>query len=80
MKTIITAPFTDSEIDELREAGLDIDHRSWLNTGKLYLGDSFLEIIKEGGFEVAIVEGDEIKEEVIENSELKLRLCSGESK
>ncbi len=75
MKTIITAPFTDSKIEELREAGLDIDYRSWLDTGKLYLGDSFLEIIKEGGFEVAIVEGDEIKEEVIENSELKLIGC-----
>ncbi|MFW9908539.1 MAG: NAD(P)-dependent oxidoreductase [Candidatus Thorarchaeota archaeon] len=75
MKALITAPLTNGAITELEALGLDVDYRSWLETGKLYLGDSLLPLIKESGAEIVLVEGDEVKEEVIENSNLKFIGC-----
>ena len=72
MRVLITAPFTESGLSELREAGLDVDHLSWLETGKLHMGDSLLQTILDGKYDIVIVEGDEIKEEIIEQTELKL--------
>jgi autoinducer 2 (AI-2) kinase len=72
MKVLITAPFSESGLRILEKAGLEVDYRSWQETGKLYLGDKLLEAIKEGGFEIVIVEGDEVKEEVIEGADLKV--------
>lgn len=72
MKVLITAPFSESGLKILEDAGLDVHHKSWLDTGKLYLGDKLLEVIKEGGYEIVIVEGDEVKEEVIEGANLKI--------
>ena len=72
MRVLITAPITESGLNELRDAGLEIDHHSWLETGKLHLGGSLLHTIKSGNYDIVIVEGDEIKEEIIEHTELKL--------
>jgi D-3-phosphoglycerate dehydrogenase len=72
LRVLITAPFTESGLHELDSAGLDVDHRSWLETGKLHMGDSLLQIIKDGNYDIVIVEGDEIKEEIIEQTQLKL--------
>lgn len=72
MRVLITAPFTESGLSELKEAGLDVDHLSWLETGKLHMGDSLLQTILGGKYDIVIVEGDEIKEEIIEQTELKL--------
>jgi phosphoglycerate dehydrogenase-like enzyme len=36
------------------------------------MGDSLLQIIKDGNYDIVIVEGDEIKEEIIEQTQLKL--------
>ena len=72
MRVLITAPITESGLSELKDAGLEIDYRSWLETGELHLGESLLQIIKTGNYEIVLVEGDEIKEEIIEQTELKL--------
>ncbi|UCH04075.1 MAG: 3-phosphoglycerate dehydrogenase [Candidatus Thorarchaeota archaeon] len=72
MKVLITAPFSDSGLTTLKEAGLEVDHESWLETGKLYLGDKILNVIKEGGYDIIVVEGDEVKDEVIEGTNLKI--------
>ncbi|MFW9888449.1 MAG: hydroxyacid dehydrogenase [Candidatus Thorarchaeota archaeon] len=72
MKVLITAPFSESGLKLLEDAGLDVQHESWLETGKLYLGDKLLTVIKDGGYDIVIVEGDEVKEEVIEGSDLKI--------
>jgi phosphoglycerate dehydrogenase-like enzyme len=72
MKVLITAPFSESGLKLLEDAGLEVQHESWLETGKLYLGEKLLPVIKEGGYEIVIVEGDEVKEEVIEGSDLKI--------
>jgi D-3-phosphoglycerate dehydrogenase len=72
MKVLITAPFSESGLKLLEDAGLEVQHESWLETGKLYLGDKLLDLIKDGGYEVVIVEGDEVKEEVIEGADLKI--------
>ncbi len=72
MKVLITAPFSKSGLEILENSGLEVQHESWLETGKLYLGDKLLNLIREGGYEIVIVEGDEVKEEVIEGSNLKI--------
>ena len=72
MRVLITAPFAESGLKELRSAGLDVDHKSWLETGQLHMGDSLLQMIKDGNYDIVIVEGDEIKEEIIEQTQLKL--------
>ena len=72
MRVLITAPFTDSGIKKLQDAGLEVDHVSWLETGKLHMGDSLLQTIKDGNYDIVIVEGDEVKEEIIEQTDLKL--------
>lgn len=72
MRVLITAPFTESGLQELQSVGLEVDHRSWLETGKLHMGDALLQIIKDGNYDIVIVEGDEIKEEIIEQTQLKL--------
>jgi D-3-phosphoglycerate dehydrogenase len=75
MKALVTAPFTDDSLQELRDAGIEVDYQSWLATGKLFLGDSMLGIITNGNYDIVVVEGDEIKEEVIQGSDLKLIAC-----
>jgi D-3-phosphoglycerate dehydrogenase len=72
VKILITAPFSESALQALREIGLEIDYQSWLETGKLHMGDSLLSIIIEGHHDIVIVEGDEIKEEVLNGCELRL--------
>lgn len=72
MKVLITAPFSQAGLERLREAGLEVDHKSWLNTGELRLGASLLPVIEEGGYDIVVVEGDEVKEEVIENADLRI--------
>ncbi|MHA2352575.1 MAG: hydroxyacid dehydrogenase [Candidatus Thorarchaeota archaeon] len=72
MRVLITAPFAETGLKELKDAGLDVDHLSWLKTGKLHMGESLLQTIKDGKYDIVIVEGDELKEEIIEKTELKL--------
>jgi len=72
MKVLITAPFSESGLTILKEAGLEVDHQSWLETGKLYLGGKILDVVREGEYDIVVVEGDEVKEEVIEGSNLKI--------
>ncbi len=72
MRVLITAPLSEEALEELQSESLEVDYQSWLETGKLYLGDSLLPVIKDGNYDIVIVEGDEIKEDVIESCELKL--------
>jgi autoinducer 2 (AI-2) kinase len=72
LRALITAPLSKESLEELRSEGIEVDYHCWLDTGKLHLGDSLVSVIKEGGYDIVIVEGDEIKEEVIEGCELKL--------
>ncbi len=72
MRVLITAPLSEEALEELQSESLEVDYQSWLETGKLYLGDSLLSVIKDGNYDIVIVEGDEIKEDVIESCELKL--------
>jgi D-3-phosphoglycerate dehydrogenase len=72
LRVLITAPLSEEALEELQSESLEVDYQSWLETGKLYLGDSLLPVIKDGNYDIVIVEGDEIKEDVIEGCELKL--------
>ncbi len=72
VKALVTSPFLESSLEELREAGIEIVYRSWLDSGELHLGESLLAELKDGGYNIVIVEGDEIKEEIINACEFKL--------
>jgi len=72
LRVLITAPFTRTGIEKLQDAGLEVDHVSWLETGNLHMGDSLLQTIKEGNYDIVIVEGDELKEDILEQTDLKL--------
>ena len=72
MKILITAPFSEGALSALREANLKIDYQSWLETGKLYLGHSMLPVIEQSNPDILIVEGDEIKEDLLEHCHFKL--------
>jgi D-3-phosphoglycerate dehydrogenase len=72
MRVLITAPFSESGLKRLHDEGLEIDYRSWLETGKLHMGDSLLKTLRDGEYDIVIVEGDEIKEPVLEQTTLKL--------
>lgn len=75
LKALITAPFSELGLKTLRDAKLDLQYQSWLETGKLYMGDSLAKVINQGGYEIVVVEGDEVKEDVIEKTSLKLIGC-----
>jgi phosphoglycerate dehydrogenase-like enzyme len=72
LKILITAPFSDSRLKQLIDEGFEVDYRSWLETGNLHMGASLLGILKEGRYDIVIVEGDEIKEPILEKVPLKL--------
>jgi len=72
LKVLITAPFTETGIRKLVDAGLEVDHKSWLETGKLHMGESLLQTIMDGNYDIVIVEGDELKEEILKKTDLKL--------
>ena len=76
MKALITAPFSESGLKELRDAGVEVNYKSWLETGKLHLGESLLEALRDQEYDIVVVEGDEVKEEVIEGTNLKLIGCA----
>jgi autoinducer 2 (AI-2) kinase len=72
VKALITAPFSESGLKTLKDAGLTVHYQSWLETGRLYMGESLSKPIKEASAEIVVVEGDEVKEEVIASTSLKL--------
>jgi D-3-phosphoglycerate dehydrogenase len=72
LKILITAPFSDSCLKRLDDQGFEVDYRSWLETGKLHMGASLLGILENGQFDIVVVEGDEIKEPILEKVALKL--------
>jgi phosphoglycerate dehydrogenase-like enzyme len=72
LKILITAPFSDSGLKQLIDEGFEVDYRSWLETGNLHMGTSLLGILRDGQYDIVIVEGDEIKEPILEEVQLKL--------
>jgi D-3-phosphoglycerate dehydrogenase len=59
-------------LKRLDDQGFEVDYRSWLETGKLHMGASLLGILENGQFDIVVVEGDEIKEPILEKVALKL--------
>jgi len=72
LKILITAPFSDSCLKQLHDEGFVVEYHSWLKTGKLHMGESLLKILEDGNYDIVIVEGDEIKEPILEKIPLKL--------
>ena len=72
MKILITAPFSNSCLKQLHDEGFVVEYHSWLKSGKLHMGESLLKILEDGKYDIVIVEGDEIKEPILEKVPLKL--------
>jgi len=72
LKILITAPFSESCLKQLQDEGFEVDYRSWLESGKLHMGESLLTIVQDGNYDIVIVEGDEIKEPILEKVHFKL--------
>jgi len=72
MRVLITAPFSESGLKRLRDEGLEVTYRSWLETGILHMGASLLKVLEDGKYDIVIVEGDEIKEPILDKVPLRL--------
>lgn len=79
IKALITAPYNDAGIRELRDHGVEIDYRSWKDHGRGYLPEELTEILAEEAFEIFITEHDTVDRAVM-NACPSLRLigvCRG---
>jgi D-3-phosphoglycerate dehydrogenase len=72
MKILITAPFHQQFLNQLKESA-EIFYENWRDTGILEFDSSELtRRIHEKNIDIIITEADEVDEEVIENTNLKL--------
>jgi D-3-phosphoglycerate dehydrogenase len=74
-KTLVTAPFTQEGIASLKK-NMEVTYENWKETGKMYTDSRELtERIQRGSFNILIVEGDNVDEELINKCDLKLIAC-----
>ncbi|MFW9928383.1 MAG: NAD(P)-dependent oxidoreductase [Candidatus Thorarchaeota archaeon] len=72
MKILVTAPYTEDELNRLREKG-EVIYENWQITGNLeFNSKNFIKRINDNNIDIIITEADEIDEEVIDNTNLKL--------
>jgi len=74
MKAYITAEFSPEALEELKKILEDeIVYESWRETSNLYFKDEdLIQKIREIGAEIFICEGDNVKEAVLENVDLRI--------
>jgi len=72
MKILIVAPFDQESLKELENVA-EVTYENWRDTGKIeFDSDSLIKRINENKFDIIISEVDDIDDEVIENTNLKL--------
>ncbi len=74
MKILITAPFSQSGLQTLKESGkLDVIYENWRETGTIYFDEEeLIEKLNSLQIDILITEADEVDSDVIENTQLKL--------
>jgi D-3-phosphoglycerate dehydrogenase len=74
-RALVTAPFDETELHRL-QGRVEVNHEDWHETGKLYMnGDELAGRVKEG-YEILIVEADEVDRTVIEENTGILKLIA----
>jgi D-3-phosphoglycerate dehydrogenase len=74
-KALVTAPFTPEGITSLKK-NAEVTYENWKETGKIYTDSRELtERIQRGSFNILIVEGDNVDEELINKCDLKIIAC-----
>ncbi len=72
MKVLITAPFHESGLNALKSR-CEVIYENWRETGTLYFDpEELIEKLNQGNIDIFITEADEVDDEVIENTNLKL--------
>ena len=72
MKILITAPFTEEELKKLK-AKNEVIYENWQLTGNLEFNSSnLIKRINENKIDILITEADEVDEDVINQTNLKL--------
>ncbi len=67
MKLLITAPYHEKALNELRNAFGEIVYKPWKPHGRAYNETELLDLLKEHGADALITEHDEVSEKVIES-------------
>nr|MDO8099501.1 NAD(P)-dependent oxidoreductase [Candidatus Njordarchaeota archaeon] len=72
LKALVTAPFSEEGLALLKKY-MKVTYENWRETNKIYTDSRELaEKIQSGGFNVLIVEGDQVDEELINKCDLKI--------
>lgn len=72
MRILITAPFHESGINRLKEH-CEVIYENWRDTGKIYFDEEeLIKKITEDKIDIIITEADEVDDEVINKTDLKL--------
>ncbi len=72
MKCLVTAAFHEDGLRFLRGL-MDVDYRSWRDTGKIYLdGGELASLVNEVGADVLVVESDFVTRDTIERCDLRI--------
>lgn len=67
VKALITAPYNESGLQDLRDLGVETDYRSWKDQGRGYLPEELKEMLAEDAYEIFITEHDTVDRSVIES-------------
>jgi len=80
MRAIITAPFHKDALEFLKKH-VDVDYRNWLKSKKVLTEKELIKIINQEKIDILIVEAENIDEDVINNTNLKLiGICRNDPK
>ena len=72
MKILITAPFAEDELRQLKENN-EVIYENWQVSGSLeFDSENFIKRLNDNQIDILITEADEVDEEVINNTNLKL--------
>jgi D-3-phosphoglycerate dehydrogenase len=74
-KALVTAPFSQEGLVSLKK-NMQVTYESWRETGKMYTDARELaERILRGSFNILVVEGDNVDDELINKCDLKIIAC-----
>lgn len=80
MRALITAPFHKDALDVLRKH-IDVNYMNWIESKKVLTEKELIDIINQENIDILIVEAENIDEDIINNTNLKLiGICRNDPK
>ena len=79
MKVLVTAPYNDKGLEELRAVFGEVDYRTWKEVGRAFLPNELIDMLQKKAYDVFITEHDDVDRSVIDSCpSLKLiGVCRG---